>query len=453
MRAVWSTLWDPLIFSNPGSRREPSLPQCASIHQFGGAKRSENYRQWTIGVAKGRALLPHIDTDRIIPITSILEQDSIPSTASPTLAQRGSPHSSHASGISNASSLLLSMSQSDLSPAMVDGMPSKTEPLLTQNATKADQRSPKSARRRNKPSLSCQACTVKKTRCDRDRPVCGACNKRASHCVYSDVKEPRTRRRQMGDHEPGRGRQDATSAPLDHTRSGSSGQGASTTSNPASSVSDGHTSHLGSPANELIASAMQVERPSNQSHTLLSSIPFPHTTEANLFSNAHPFTDYWKHHDGLAEVMSAARPRYESASVMMNTFLEKVDSIFPVICHPLFEEEYKKFWEYDTSNSSQQWDEDFAASAALIFVMFALATQLYSLAAPPDRHKTEIAEFYLSASNQALKIYSFFRRTCPHAILAMVFTTYYLMNANHSADAWVSVSVYPLSSPVSEFHQ
>ena len=399
-------------------------------------------------MARGCALLPHIDTDRIIPISSILEQDSIPSTASPIAAPRGSPHSSHASGISNASSLLFAMSQSDLSPTMVDGRPPKTEPLTMQNTTNAEQRSPKSARRRNKPSLSCQACTLKKTRCDRERPMCGACNKRASHCVYSEVKEPRTRRRQMGDHEPGRGRQDATSAPWDHVRSGSSGQGTSTTSNPASSVSDSHTSNLGSPANELIASAMQVERPSNQSHTLLSSIPFPHTTEANLFSNAHPFTDYWKHHDGLAEVMSTARPRFESASVMMTTFLEKVDSIFPVICHPLFEEEYKKFWEFDTSSAKQQWDEDFAASAALIFVMFALATQLYSLTAPPDRQKTEIADFYLSASNQALKIYSFFRRTCPHAILAMLFTSYYLMNANHSADAWVGILYLPLLTPL-----
>ena len=42
-------------------------------------------------------------------------------------------------------------------------------------------------RKRNKPSLSCETCTVKKTKCDRTRPMCFACVKRRSECHYSDL--------------------------------------------------------------------------------------------------------------------------------------------------------------------------------------------------------------------------------------------------------------------------
>ncbi|KAL8779668.1 MAG: hypothetical protein Q9194_001322 [Teloschistes cf. exilis] len=49
--------------------------------------------------------------------------------------------------------------------------------------------SSKTARRRNKPSLSCQACTNKKTKCDRGRPKCLACLKRRSECNYSELAD------------------------------------------------------------------------------------------------------------------------------------------------------------------------------------------------------------------------------------------------------------------------
>ena len=44
-------------------------------------------------------------------------------------------------------------------------------------------------RRRNKPSLSCEACTLKKTKCERGRPRCLACLKRRSTCVYSELAD------------------------------------------------------------------------------------------------------------------------------------------------------------------------------------------------------------------------------------------------------------------------
>ena len=47
----------------------------------------------------------------------------------------------------------------------------------------------KSPRKRNKPSLSCETCTVKKTKCDRARPICFACVKRRSDCHYSQIAD------------------------------------------------------------------------------------------------------------------------------------------------------------------------------------------------------------------------------------------------------------------------
>ena len=45
----------------------------------------------------------------------------------------------------------------------------------------------KEKRHRNKPSLSCTTCTNKKTKCDRTRPICFACQKRKSDCHYTPV--------------------------------------------------------------------------------------------------------------------------------------------------------------------------------------------------------------------------------------------------------------------------
>lgn len=39
-------------------------------------------------------------------------------------------------------------------------------------------------RHRNKPTLSCQACVNKKTKCDRLRPICHACQSRHTTCEY-----------------------------------------------------------------------------------------------------------------------------------------------------------------------------------------------------------------------------------------------------------------------------
>lgn len=63
------------------------------------------------------------------------------------------------------------------SDAVVDGGPTQSPVVV------------KTPRKRNKPSLSCEACTVKKTKCDRTRPVCFACIKRRSECHYSQLAD------------------------------------------------------------------------------------------------------------------------------------------------------------------------------------------------------------------------------------------------------------------------
>ena len=351
-----------------------------------------------------------------------------------------SPSSPAQSSFSNASTHLPPVA--GLGLVDQQSLPHKLDFPVEPHGTGIDaQHSSKNLRQRNKPSLSCQVCTVKKTKCDRERPICGACLKRSSECHYTESKGSKDRKRRRVEE-----------------RGQVSKKVASGSSDPFSSTSEKSSSSLGTPVNELIVSAMRIGQPSNTSRTLLSSIPFTHVTDANLFNNSHPFCNYWKVHDGLTEIMNAARPRVEQANVMWRTFQEKIDPVYPIICHSMFKEDYEKFWTFDTSTGHEPWHEDYAATAALIFVIFALATQFHQLKGPSDRRKTEIADFYLSAGHQALTAYSYYRRTSPHAIQAMVFIIYYLMNANHSADAWVSLSLchnfipFPVSTALDRHH-
>ena len=365
-----------------------------------------------------------VNGSSFVPPYSIAQTTCAESLASPITPQHDistslSPISPAQSTFSNASTRLPPIA----SLALANQRPllHKLESAVEPHGGSVDtQHSSKPFRRRNKPSLSCQVCTVKKTKCDRERPICGACTKRSSECHYTEPEGPKDRKRR---------RREMPNPPRM--------KGGSVSSDLSSSTPE-KSSSLGTPVNELIASAMQIEQRSNTSRSLLSSIPFPHATDSNLFNNSHPFCNYWKSHDGLKEIMQAARPRVESANVMWRTFQEKIDAVYPIICLRTFQEDYEKFWAFDASAGYEPWHDDFAATAALIFVIFALATQFHQLRGPPDRRKTEIADFYLSASHQALTVYSYFRRTSPHAIQAMVFIIYYLMNANHSADAWVS---------------
>ena len=140
----------------------------------------------------------------------------------------------------------------------------------------------KEKRHRNKPSLSCNTCTVKKTKCDRTRPVCFACQKRKTECYYSQVADlieesHRTR---------------GIDGPRKRQRAGKPG----TVSQTSPSASGGHHGRqVGSPTGILppLPSVIHDDyRPadrtpsrssSSSAPTLLSNIPFSCPTVSNLF--------------------------------------------------------------------------------------------------------------------------------------------------------------------------
>lgn len=90
----------------------------------------------------------------------------------------------------------------------------------------------------------------------------------------------------------------------------------------------------------------------------------------------------------------------------------------------------KHFW----SLSRPEKDQADGAFVALIFVMLALGTQFVTSTSPRERKQT--AEFYASASNQALRVSSYLSIASIRSIQAMVLITYFLINDNHASDGW-----------------
>ena len=130
--------------------------------------------------------------------------------------------------------------------------------------TRSESLSGKPTRKRNKPSLSCETCTVKKTKCDRARPNCFACIKRRSHCQYSQLADLIERSHQS----PGQG----------HRRiSGSNGCN-------ATNIATSERPHGSGPTDRALSRSSTTSSPS-----LLSNIPFSHPTTSNLFKAEHPF--------------------------------------------------------------------------------------------------------------------------------------------------------------------
>jgi hypothetical protein len=64
---------------------------------------------------------------------------------------------------------------------------SSTSPDPPTGALQGLEAPPKKKQKRNKPTLSCEECVERKTKCDRTRPQCLACIKRQSTCRYSDI--------------------------------------------------------------------------------------------------------------------------------------------------------------------------------------------------------------------------------------------------------------------------
>ncbi|KAL9013928.1 MAG: hypothetical protein Q9173_001415, partial [Seirophora scorigena] len=108
---------------------------------------------------------------------------------------------------------------------------------------------------------------------------------------------------------------------------------------------------------------------------------------SNLFKAEHPFSNYWTHQGGLAEVIGVL-PSREQADILVAKFFDAVDPVYPMIHRETFEDDYAHFWSMNT----QERTTGNGCLVALIFVMLAMGTQFVDLPSPEEKEQT--AEFY-----------------------------------------------------------
>jgi hypothetical protein len=169
---------------------------------------------------------------------------------------------------------------------------------------------------------------------------------------------------------------------------------------------------------------------------LLSNVPYSEQGSSNVFGigSEHPFANYWTCEGGLPEVISVL-PEKLQADILLNRYFECVDPVYPMIHRQTFYADYEHFW----ALSQQDNGYTDAAFVALLFVMLALGTQFVTTTSSTERKQT--AEFYASASNQALRMSSYLSTASTKSIQAMVLITYFLINDNHASDGWAFAGI------------
>lgn len=169
---------------------------------------------------------------------------------------------------------------------------------------------------------------------------------------------------------------------------------------------------------------------------LLSSVPYSVNGASNVFGigSEHPFANYWTCAGGLPEVISVL-PEKLQADILINRYFECVDPVYPILHRQTFYADYEHFW---TQGRARPEGVD-AAFVALLFVILALGTQFVTSTSPSERRQT--AEFYASASNQALRMSSYLSTASLRSIQAMVLITYFLINDNHATDGWAFAGI------------
>lgn len=162
---------------------------------------------------------------------------------------------------------------------------------------------------------------------------------------------------------------------------------------------------------------------------LLSNVSLSHPTASNVFGigSEHPFANYWTCEGGLPEVIGVL-PEKLQADILLSQYYECVDPVYPIIDRHNFYLEYEHFW------SLRDPEKTDAAFVGLLFTMMALGTQFVSTTNPKDRKQT--SEFYASAGNQALRMFSYLNTASLHSVQAMVLVGYFLINDNHASDGW-----------------
>ena len=164
---------------------------------------------------------------------------------------------------------------------------------------------------------------------------------------------------------------------------------------------------------------------------LLSNVPYSQATASNIFGigTQHPFANYWTCEGGLPEVISVL-PEKIQADILLSRYFDVVDPVYPMIHRQSFYATYEHFWQLSLGDKNTE-EADFVA---LIFVMLALGTQFVTSTSARERKQT--AEFYASASNQALRMSSYLSKASTRSVQAMVLLTYFLINDNHASDGW-----------------
>lgn len=308
----------------------------------------------------------------------------------------------------------------------------------TSHTSSADSEHAKVKQKRNKPTLSCLECVERKTKCDRARP-CLACVKRQSSCEYTAVANL------------------IASASATKTTSSSSKARHITkppakvrkVSNASSLISPTTTNTTDNGWSSIDSRSHITPRGSTASSPyLISNVPYSSTTPSNVFGmgTQHPFLNYWTMQGGLAEVISVM-PSKEQADILIAKYFESVDPVYPFIHRRSFYADYERFWALPL----EEKHKTDAAMMALHYAMFASGTQF--LQYPGYEERSQTAEFYCSAANQALRIYSYLNKTSMRAIQAMLLMAYFLMNDNHASDSYAWAGIHLRQSYAMRLHR
>lgn len=121
-------------------------------------------------------------------------------------------------------------------------------------------------------------------------------------------------------------------------------------------------------------------------------------------------------------------------------FFECVDPVYPLLQGVIFYAEYDSFWQLPDAEKAEV-EHSFLA---LIMIMLAIGTQFLrlprdDLTSPQNQHPA--SELYASACHQALRLGAYLDRTSVQTLQAMVFMTYFLLNANHATAGWAFAGI------------
>ncbi|KAH8597289.1 fungal-specific transcription factor domain-containing protein [Bisporella sp. PMI_857] len=272
---------------------------------------------------------------------------------------------------------------------------------------------PKKKQKRNKPTLSCEECVERKTKCDRGRPNCLACIKRQSQCKYANVANI-----------------------LENTNRSTS---------TALRITKPPKKKLG--AQDDFESPRQVPNPHERSASrgstsssigLLSHVPYSHPSASNVFGigSEHPFANYWTCQGGLPETISVLPVKLQ-ANILLERYFECVDPVYPMIHRQTFYADYEHFW----SLPQEEQNKSDGAFIALVFAMLAMGTQFVITGTANPKERQSTAEFYVSAAHQSLRMSSYLNKASVRSIQAMVLITYFLINDNHASDGWAFAGI------------